>query len=173
MIVHCKTKHNGFSLLELMLYMAVATILVVVVSGVSIHVLQTAHKTKLLHEITYTSTFIFDTIERVASGAYSIESPIATTSSSSVTFRTYDVATDPTRIYQSGNTILITEGGGVPMLLHTSSTRGSITFTNVSAGNAPDSLAVLLHASATTHSILPAFNAEETFSTTLTLNHTP
>jgi len=173
MKIHQFHNQKGFTLIELLLYMVIATVMVIMLSGVSIAMLRTTHKVQLLQDVHYTNSFIYTTLQRVASGAYAVSSPVGSATSSSVTFRMYDTSIDPVIFSLMDGVVYITEGSAVAVPLHQDDMESIVTFTNVTPEDGYDSVKVQLSVSAVSESSLASFNAIQTIDTTLTLHFTP
>src|SRR3989338_8137444 len=89
---------RGFTLIEILLYMALSTILVVLIGGIGANVFSGFVKVKAAEELRYNTQFVTEKIRSLVSQAESISAPVAGESSTSLTLRMSDVSQDPTVI---------------------------------------------------------------------------
>jgi len=167
------TNKKGFTLIELLLYLAIASVLITILSGASIDMLRISKKTQNLQEVQYTSSFIYSTLDRVASGAYAITNPVGVATSSSVTFRMYEAELDPTVLSLVDGVMHLQEGATSPIPLHASNIQSRVTYTNISPEEGYDSIRVQLGVSLDTQSVLTSAQAGMDLETTITLQYSP
>ncbi|KKS81277.1 MAG: hypothetical protein UV58_C0024G0001, partial [Candidatus Wolfebacteria bacterium GW2011_GWC1_43_10] len=108
------SKNNGFSLVELLIYMGILG----AVSGILVGVLTTVTKTQIEEsvqtEISGQLNFTMQTIQRLVKNSSLVDADAGTTSST-ITLRTQATSTDPTTIYLSSGRIYVKEGAvGTP-----------------------------------------------------------
>lgn len=157
--------HRGFTLIEILLYLALSTVLVIVISTVSIAVLRAAKKTELMQDVTYASMYIFKTLDQVAAISYVVEEPAMLATSSSLTLSTYDDVHDSITVSYIGDVLHITRGDGSPLAIQPSNIETQVVFTGLSS----TTVGVQLVVAASSTSMLSSAQVSETFETTLTL----
>lgn len=163
---------RGFTLIEFLLYLSLATVMTIVLSTVTINMMRFSEKIEVQEHVHETTVNLLSSIQRIALGSYAIEQAAVSATSTTITFRTYEVATDPTVIYGASSTLFIKEGAQEAFALHASNLQSNVVFTNVTQEMSADAVRVNLIVRSGVD--LPVeHQAVEILQTTLSLPYTP
>lgn len=154
----------GMTLIELMLYLAIASVLVVVLTSASIDQLRAADRSEQQHAINRDVQRIAVLLERTALRSSAIDSPEAGASASTTTFSMYDTASDPTQIYLENDVLWLKEGERAAVPLHATGTIADVSFTRIDQGTGVDALHASITLSAASDT---SFGAKRTGSLTI------
>ena len=133
-----RKRHNrsGFTLVEIVIYMAVLFIFLLAVTQYAITMVQTAQKARTVHEVEQNARFAMERIVREIQSANGINTGSSTFASHpGVLSLSHDIAgEDPTVFDLSGGQLRITQGaGGTPYALTSNDvTVSNLVFTNLS-----------------------------------------
>lgn len=165
---------SGFTLIEMLLYLSIASALLIIVSTTSIGLLRVSEKTTVFTELHYANTLIAETLERVARDAYAVTSPLPGATSSAVTFSMHDTALNPTRISIDNGVVSITEGTGTATALHGNAVRATmLEFINTTASGSNDAVRMTLSTTASTTGTQTWHHASSALTTSVILGNTP
>ena len=156
----------------MILYIALATVVVVLVSDTSIRMLRLGSKTESMAELQYSGDKVLTMLGQAAAGAYAVDAPATGTASSSLTLRLYEAANDPTVFRQLNNVIYYKAGDDDFMALHSDQVAANIEFIALESNDQVDLVRVSLTLSAAAEGF-GTFQSPVVFETTLGLNHTP
>src|SRR3990167_3769099 len=139
------TNQRGFTLIEILLYMALSTILVVLIGGIGANVFSGFVKVKAAEELRYNTQFVTEKIRDLVSQADSISTPVAGESSSALTLRMSDVSKDPTVIEVVDGRVTLLEGvGELQFISGTDVDVFGVEFSNITYDEGVGSLRVIL-----------------------------
>jgi prepilin-type N-terminal cleavage/methylation domain-containing protein len=129
-----KTKNKkGFSLIEVLLYLSILSMLILVITYFWGMILVAQVKSNTVAEVNQQGLFIMDTIIQTIHNADDINSPGAGTAAGTLSLDVYDAGDDPTVFDELSGIIRITEGINSPVDLHNSKIVASgLIFTNLS-----------------------------------------
>lgn len=131
-------KNQGFTLIEVLLYLAIASALLFAVSGFVVLSFQSRAEGQVISEVEQQGQHMLQTITNRVRGSGAITTPAASTNGTTLTLATSSGATNPSVVSLSGTTLSITEGSGSPVILHNSQVNVSgLTFTNASRPSTP------------------------------------
>lgn len=137
------TKQKGFTLLELILYITLATILLSAVSVLFSTVVFDQGKHRAIRETDENAARALRTLTEIVRNADSIDSPVASASDSTLSLTTKDGALNPTVISVADGVLEITEGASASVpLTPPDISVDSITFSNISNGGSSASLRI-------------------------------
>lgn len=125
-------KEKGFSLIELLLYVSIAAIVVLVVSGLLYTILQARVKNQTIAEVDQQGAQLVQIINQIVRNSQSVNSPTSG-SSNSLSLGQTNASVNPTVFDLSSGVLRITEGSGsaVPLTNSRVSISG-LTFQNLS-----------------------------------------
>jgi prepilin-type N-terminal cleavage/methylation domain-containing protein len=124
---------KGFTLLELILYIALLAIILAAASGLLVTLLEARVKHQTITEVDEQGVQVMTVISQAIRNADSITLPAAGTSASSLTLASLDSTKNPTVISLSGTTLQMKEGTGAVVPLTSSLvTVNGVSFTNLS-----------------------------------------
>lgn len=130
--------NKGFTLVELLLYVSIVSIMILTVSAFLPLFMQSRVKNQTISDVEQQGTALMQIITQTTRNAQSITSPTTGTSASSATFDVVTAGVDPTIFDLSGGAIRITEGAGSPVSLTNSRvTASGLTFQNLSRTSTP------------------------------------
>jgi GxxExxY protein len=138
-----KTPPNpkGFTLLEILLSIAIASILFAVVGSLFVSVLQNRVKMQSIAEIEETGMQIVQLLTQSIRNAEGINSPAAAATGTSLSLDVVTAGDDPTVFDLNSGAIRIKEGAAAAINLSSSKmTASALSFQNVSGTNAPGSV---------------------------------
>lgn len=125
-----KLKPTGFTLLELILYLAIVTIVMSALIPFAWSIITSGAKNSTQQHVFSQARFVSEKIRWSIRNATNINSVTAT----SISLATSDLGTNPTVFDLSGGQIRITLAGGTPInLLANNTTAANLTFTNLSS----------------------------------------
>ena len=110
-------QQRGFTLIEMLLYIAILAIVAVTISSFIFMVYTSRIKTSTISEVEQQGEQTMSLITQNIRNSSSITSPVAGVSASSLTLVEYNGTLSPTVLNQSGNVIQIKEGAGAVVAL--------------------------------------------------------
>lgn len=123
---------NGFTLVEMLLYMTIVSTVLLAASGFVASMLATNVKNGVIAEVEQQANQVLSLIEEVGQGAITVTAPAIGTSGSSLTFTT--PVSSPVVFTQTAGVITISEGGGAAVALTNSRvTASGFSVSNLSA----------------------------------------
>ena len=135
--------HRGFSLIEIIVYVAIFSILVVVLASFLNSITSTRLHSQIVLEVNDQGSSAIKTIAQTLRNASSVNSPTMGSIASSLSVLTVSPATSPTVFSESGGVLYITEGSGSPVALTNNKVVVSnLTFSNFSRSSTPDIIKV-------------------------------
>ena len=108
---------SGTTIVELILYMAIVTGLLVGVGAVSMNMFEAKNKGQAVGEVSMAASNALSVIEEAVRESQSVTLPLIGFASTSITLATASPATNPTVIRASGNNIEMLIGANPPILL--------------------------------------------------------
>jgi type II secretory pathway pseudopilin PulG len=138
-LINSKLKTNkGFTLVETLVYTAIFVIMVGGIATFATNIQSSRLRMQTLLEVNDQGNSIVRTIGQAIRNADSINSPTIGSNDSSLDLATLDIGTNPTNIYQTGETLYITEGGNDPVALSNNKVQvTNLTFSNLSRPSTP------------------------------------
>lgn len=165
-----RTHKRGFTLIEILLGIALMGIIILVLTGLLFLLFQAQVKHQVISEVEYQGAFIIKKITQTIHNADSISSPLPGTQGSSLSLAMISASKNPTIFDLSNSHIRITEGTGSAISL--SSSRVHITnfqITHLSQSQTPGSLRIQYTISADNPANLQEYSYEKTFYATASL----
>lgn len=133
----------GFTLVELMLYVGISSILLMSTSFFMSALLTSRVKNQTIAEVDQQGMQVMHVITQALRNASTINSPAQGASGPSLSLNTYTGSLNPTIFNLSGGVISITEGVATPVALNNSRVSVSaLTFYNLSRGGTPGTIRV-------------------------------
>lgn len=132
--------HNqeGFTLIELILYVAIISFILLSITSLIVMLFQVRVKNQTVVEVNQQGAQIVHLISQTIRSSEGITAPVAGATASSATFDVITVADDPTIFDISSGAIRITEGAGSATPLSNSRvTASGLSFQNISRINTP------------------------------------
>lgn len=143
----------GFTLIEFLLYIALAAFMIAVLGGIGINVLTSRTKAHAQEEVRYNGQFIFETLQTAVADADAIIIPSPGESSTTLQLQMPDAEADPTTIYAQEDGVYLQRGTNEPIALSGGSVDVSqLLFSNVTQDGGDGSVRVEL--------LLTAYNPE-------------
>lgn len=130
-------QNNGFTLLELLLYLVVVPFILLSISAFFFLFPEARVKNQTSMEVEEQGAVIMNIITQTIRNAEGITIPTIGTSASSLTLDVVPLADDPTIFNLSGSTFQITEGGNTVTLTNTQVAVSGLTFQNISRPDTP------------------------------------
>jgi len=138
-----KNNQQGFTLIELMLYVAIASVVLLMVTSFFQMTLAAKIKNRTILEVEQQGMQIMQIITQTIINSEAIISPTPGNSSTGLTLDVVSAVDDPTIFDLSSGTIRITQGVGVPVNLSSSLVNvDSLIFQNLSKTDTPGILRV-------------------------------
>lgn len=136
-------KNQSFTLIELLLYIAIISLVLVSITGFFWNVASGNIKEKSYQEVQQNGRFAMTKITQEIKKAVGINSPAPGSSANSLSLAMSDPNLNPTIFDVSGGKLRITQGASVPIELTTDQVLVSnLQFTNLSYSNTPGTLRV-------------------------------
>jgi len=130
--------NQGFSLIELILYIAITSVILVIVSQFMGGILESRVKNRTIAEVEQQGVQIMETITQTIRNAQAITSPSQGNNYSALTLDVVNVVDDPTIFDLSAGVVRIKEGTAVAIGLNNSVVEVSnLTFDNLSKTGTP------------------------------------
>lgn len=129
-------KHQGFTLIELVLYIGIVSIILTTVTSLLIAIFSARSKSQTVSEVEQNGNVAIQIISQVLRNATSINTPTQGNSGSSLSINVTDSAKSPTVFDISNGVLRITEGTSQPVNLTSNRiTVSNLTVKNLSAGS--------------------------------------
>lgn len=174
MKVETLQSHNrGYTLLNILLYLTLATTLASVVGGLSVDLLRVAKRSDISADIIYTHMLASTILEQAVREARAITGPTILATSSTLTLTMDDPVRDPTVFHTHDGVVYMTAGAGSPQQLSSSSTVTEMIFQNTTQSDGVGMTKIWMSISASTTSSLAALSVSEQFESTLRLRVLP
>lgn len=166
-------KIQGFTLIEIVLYLSISTVMVVLLGGIGVHALSNIEYTKSQEEIQYNAQFMTETIQKIVLDAETIQTPVSRATSSKLILITNDASKNPISIEVVDGALLLQQGSGASETLSGESMYvKAIEFSNVSPpGSDTSSLRVRLTLDLSHSGGLVIPDRETSFYTTINQNY--
>jgi type II secretory pathway pseudopilin PulG len=113
-----KQKNRAFTLVELLLYISISSIIILVTSGYLSIFLETQVKNETVREVEQQGAFAMYSITQALSNAESITSPVIGTNQTTLSIQTFSPANNPTVFSVDAGTLQIKEGSANAVALH-------------------------------------------------------
>ena len=131
----------GFTAIELILYIAISSVMLSVISIFLATVLESRVKNQTIAEVEQTAAQVLHLISQTTRNALSINSPAPGLSAPSLSLKVINPAKDPTVFDLSLGTVRITEGVSPPVVLTNSRMIASaLNFDNLSRSSTPGTI---------------------------------
>ena len=135
---NCRKNLSGFTLVEILLYISIISVMLGVISIFMFSILQSQAKFKTISEVEQQGVQIMQVITQTIRNSKGITAPTQGNSGSSLTLEFIDSAKNPTVINLTGTNIQIKEGTGPITVLNNSKIAASeLSFSNLSRINTP------------------------------------
>lgn len=174
MNMQIQKKCIGFTLIESLLYIGIASVLIVLLGGIGVNVLESKIRAQALEEVHYNAEFIIDHITRSINQAEHINTPLPQTSGSLLSLEMLDSEKNPTVIDIDGGRVRLQEGADEPMYLSGKRVYiSTLQFLNVTQEGGEGSVRITFTAEEGSQSDTQKPLARTTFYTTVGINNTP
>ncbi|MDP2656077.1 MAG: prepilin-type N-terminal cleavage/methylation domain-containing protein [bacterium] len=134
---------SGFTLVELLLYVSIASIILLAISGLLSVLLHARIKNQTIADVEQQGVVVMQEITQVLHNASDVDSPTIGTSASSLSVHTYTAGNNPTVLDLSSGVLRIKEGANafVP-LTNTRVTASNFTVQNLSHTGTPGTVRI-------------------------------
>lgn len=130
---------KGFTLVEMVLYVALCSLLLLSLSGLTSFLLETRTRSQAINEVNQQGSQVMSLITQTIRNAKSVESPSIGSNSPSLSITTVNPLLNPTVFSLSSTTVVISEGGKPAIALTNSRVSvSSLLFQNVSSTSSPE-----------------------------------
>jgi hypothetical protein len=158
---------DGFTLLEIVLYIGVAAVVLLAVSVVITFLLQARLNYQAMAEVEQQGAQVMIRLTQLVRNAESVLGPSAGTSGSSLSFDTYVTQNNPTIVDDVGGSIRLTEGAApVALLTNARVVASAVTVQNVSRVGTPGIVRVQFNL----RSVYPNAPAAQQYQKTFTMS---
>lgn len=164
-------KQKSFSLIEILLYISMVSIIILAISTLLAMILNARIKTETMLEVESQGQFLVETITKSINEAQSVNLPAAATTGDSLSLATNDVNTTPTVYALSSGALTIAEGA-LPneKLTNSKITVSNLNFTNTqNAGSTSGAIQVNFTISFNNTSNRNEYDYQKTFQTTASI----
>ena len=132
------SNNKGFGLVELMIYISIASILLLSISSFYFTILKSRVRNNVVMEVDQQGVYLMNIITQIIRNAESINSPSTGLSNASLSLDVLETSQDPTIFDLSSNTVRIKEGSDDHIFLTNSHIIVSnLNFTNLSKAETP------------------------------------
>lgn len=156
---------NGFTLLELLLYTSLVSVMLLIVSVFLSFLLESRVKNQTIAEVEQQGLQVMEAISQIVRNSEAINAPAQSTSAPSLSLDVITAGNDPTVFDVASGVIRITEGAGTPIALtNTRVIASDVLFQNLTLAGTPGTVRIqfiLTHAN-------PGGRNEYSFSKTFT-----
>jgi prepilin-type N-terminal cleavage/methylation domain-containing protein len=129
---------QGFTLLEVLLYVSIFGILILSISGFFSLIINSRSKGQVIMEVQNQGGYLVNFITQKIRNAEGVNSPTIGSNNTSLSLDVVDISDDPTIFNISGDVLYVAEGAGSPVNLTNSRVLiSSVNFNNVSLANSP------------------------------------
>lgn len=174
MIVNAPQHSRGMTLIELLLYILLTSVLIIALAAIGMNVFRVNVKAQSFEEVGYTSAFIFNALYRVADEAVGVTTPTGSATSSSISFVMSDTTKNPTVFEEIDGVLYYTEGSKSSQKIQPDGVVVDVMFTDVTAGATEDAVRVAMNIQMDTAAEAPQeFTLDANFYTTLIVRVMP
>lgn len=160
----------GFTLLELLLYVSLVSIILLIISMFVSALLQSRVKNQTIAEVEQQGLFVMQTMTQTTRNALTVTAPATGTSAAAATLTVLDGTKSPTIFDLSGGVVRITEGAGTAVPVTSSRlTASALMFQNFSASGTPGTMRIQFTLTAVNPSGRSEFSYAKTFVGSATL----
>lgn len=158
-------KTTGFTLIEMLLYIAIASTLILVVSLFTNTILGTRVKNQTINNVESQGAYVMQLLGQAIYNAESVNTPSTSAASVRLSLATSNASSNPTVFEINSGVLTLTEGASPAINLTNSHiTISNLTFKNLESSGAPGSIHYSFDVSAATSSNRAEFNYEQSFS---------
>lgn len=166
------SRNRGTTLIELLLYLGIVSILLVGVGAVSMSALDARSKSRAVSSVYAGATTALSGIHRSLDENSVIRTPLFGTASSTLALAEVPSSTTSTQIFEANQQLFLTDTTGTTFPLTPSDVRvDAVTFTALGALGTSTSVAVTLAVSASSTSMWNSYRFSETFTSTYVLGN--
>ncbi len=163
-------KRAGFTLIEYLMYIAIAAVLILVATNVLFTVLQGKGKLQTIEDVGQNGRYALDVMTQAISNAQSVTIPAYGTSSTTLTIQTSSPTTSPTSFFIANGIVSIKEGSSpTTSLMADEVTVHTLRFTNVSGTTTSTAVRIEMYVSSTNPEDDPDLAFDEVFRATATV----
>lgn len=163
-------KNSGFTLVEVILYLALTATIVGLLGTITTHTLSGRAKSQTMEEVVYNGHFILSKLERIIESAEAINTPLPYATSSTLSLEMSESVKNPTVLNLNASTLYMTEGPNASSSLSTSGVEiADIIFSNISNGSSTGLIRIMLTINSKNINDRQDYDASETFYTTVSL----
>lgn len=156
--------NNGFTMIEMLLYISIASSLLFVISLFTNTILEARTKNTAINEVDSTGAYIVSVLNQSLHNAASINSPSPGNNGVSLSINTLDASLNPTVFDVSSGVFRIKEGTNSEVALSNSNVSiSSLDFKNLTVSGAPGSISYSFTVSASSASGRQEYNYSQTF----------
>lgn len=138
-----KNNQRGFTLVELLLYVAIASVMFLAISVFLSVLLQSRIKNQTIAEVEQQGFQVMQIITQTVRNANIINTPAQGASAPSLSINAYAIGNNPTIFDLAGGTIRITEGvGSAVSLTNSRITASALAFQNLSRAGTPGTIRI-------------------------------
>ncbi len=163
-------KQSGFTLIEYLIYIAIAAVLILVATNVLFTVLQGKEKLQAIEDVGQNGRYALDVMTQAITNAQSVTVPAYGTSGTTLTVQTSSPATNPMSFFVENDVVNIKEGSSpTTSLMADEVTVHYLRFTNVSGTATSTAIRIEMSVSSTNPNLDPDLAFGESFRATATV----
>ncbi|MBI5037935.1 MAG: prepilin-type N-terminal cleavage/methylation domain-containing protein [Candidatus Kerfeldbacteria bacterium] len=160
---HINAEQKGFTLMEILIYLAISGIIIAGVSTLLYVMLGARVKQQTINEVEQQGAFMMRYITQAVRNADAITEP-ASGAAVNLTLNMYDLTDDPMVISLTGNTLSVSRAGEPAIALHSDRVEiANVAFTNVSYAGTPGALSITYTVRSVNPSGRQEYSYEKTF----------
>ena len=166
------SRKRGTTLIELLLYLGIVSVLLVGVGAVSMSALDARSKSRAVSSVYSGATTALSGIRGALEQNGVVRTPLFGTASSTLVLATLPSSTTTTQVFVTAQQLFVTEPTGVTLPLTPSDVQiDAVTFTALGTSGTSTSVTVTLAISASSTSMLNTYRFSETFTSTYVLGN--
>ncbi|MFA9288628.1 MAG: type II secretion system protein J [Weeksellaceae bacterium] len=132
---------SGFTLVEILLYLGISTVIISTASFFIISMLQTQARNRVASQVETQGVQVLQQITQAVRNARQINTPAAGVTATSLSVQTVTPATNPTVFNLNNGILQLTAGAGAATALHSNTvTASNVQFINLSRASTPGSV---------------------------------
>jgi len=169
-----KENNTGFTLLEILLYLGIVSIVLLAVGAIGLNIFFGKAKLTAIGEVSQNARFTIERIGESIRSAEVINNPVQGTFDSTLSLQMANLLENPTVVDLLDNTIRIRKGtGAITDLTSNEVTVTSLQFSNVSYSNTPGTIRIQMTVEAANPENRQEYSFEKTFYTTANIYEKP
>ena len=163
-------KNRGFTIIEVLIYISISTMLLFALSSFIVSILETRERSKMISEVEKQGIYIMEVMTRNVREAQTINNPEVGNFSESLSLNLTEAEKNPTIFNLEDGKIIFQQGSNPPMDLHNNLiTIEDLKFTNLSRPDTPGIVQIQFTLKYNYLTNRPIYNYEKKFQSSVSL----